>query len=443
MQRIPFLEIQKRFRQYGPDYPAGIRRDFGDLSYASVPILPRIVFVFHPDHIHEVLVHSAAQVEKPRLLRAVLRSSFGNGLFSSGGAFWRRQRKLMQPVFHHARLGHFAERMVAHTVQRVSNWRDGASLVIDAEMHALTLTIAVDALFSTDVSGKTDEIGQAMHDLGRAIGAQGNSVPLALMPDWVPLPILRLKQRAVGSINRLIYQMVNERRAGGEAASPPDLLSMLIFTQDADTGERMDDQQIRDEIMTLFIAGHETTALLLGWSWVLLAKHPEKEARLIEELQTVLGSRPPTLADLPRLSYTGQIIKEALRLYPPAWFLMRETLESITLDGETIPAKTIVFLFPYSTQRDERWFSQAEDFLPERWENDFERTLPKGAYFPFGMGPRVCIGNGFALMEAQLLLATIAQRFQIELLTQARPVKAIGTLGFDQPVTVRLHQRTS
>jgi cytochrome P450 len=227
----------------------------------------------------------------------------------------------------------------------------------------------------------------------------------------------------------------------GEAASPPDLLSALVFTRDPETGAAMDDQQVRDELMTLFIAGHETTAVLLGWVWVLLAQNPAVEAKLHAELDTALGGQPPTLADMAKLPYTLQVIKEALRLYPPAWFMFRQNFEPITLGGEDIRANSILFLFPYATQRDPRWFDEPERFKPERWADDFEKTLPKGAYFPFGMGPRVCIGNGFAMMEAQLLLATIAQRFRLELRGEARPFKGTTTLGFERSVPMAVYRR--
>lgn len=441
MKQISFFNNQRRFQREGAGFTVGLRRDFGDMIYLDVPFLPRIYFLFHPDHIHELLVQSAHQIEKPELITRVLRSSFGNGIFSSGGTFWRRQRRLIQPAFHHAGLGQYAEQMVAQTEKRIAQWREGDIRDIGLEMHALTLTIVVEALFSADVSGETDIISGAMHDLGVAIAAQGASLPLAFVPDWVPLPVMRRKRHGVETINQIIYRMIAERRTAGEANSPKDLLTALVFAKDAETGEDMNDLHVRDELMTLFIAGHDTTASLLGWVWVLLARHPEIEAKLQDELKTVLNGRAPALADLPQLPFTEQVIKEALRLYPPAWFIMRQAKEALVIGGESLHQNAIIFVFPYATHRDERWFSGPEQFVPERWDNAFEKSLPKGAYFPFGMGPRVCIGNGFALMEAQLLLATIAQSFVLELLTEARPVRATGTLGFEQPVQVRLHRR--
>lgn len=440
MQSLSVWQVRQRF-QKGPSFTVDLQRDFGDLLYMDVPLLPRVYYLFHPAHIHALLVENAAQVEKPALITRAVKSSFGNGLFTSAGTFWRRQRRIIQPTFHHARIGQFAERIVAHTQTYLKTWHDGDLLNIDAAMHALTLTIVVDALFSADVSGQTEIIGNAMHDLGGAVAAKGNSLIMSMLPDWVPLPVLRRSERGIKTINTIIYQMVNERRALGEASSPPDLLSALVFAKDAETGDTMIDEQVRDELMTLFIAGHETTAVLLGWIWVLLAQNPEVEAKLHTELDAELKGQQPTLADLPRLIYTAQIVKEALRLYPPAWFVMRQAKTALNIDGQSFPKNALFFLFPYAAQHDGRWFTDPEQFSPERWQNDFEKTLPKGAYFPFGMGPRVCIGNGFAVMEAQLILAIIAQRYRIEQLTEAKPIAATTTLAFEKPVQVRLHKR--
>lgn len=441
MQRLPMTVLRRRFTTEGADFSVSIQRAYGDLVYSDMPLIGRIYYIFHPDHIHEILLTPVGEVDKPLFIRGILRSSFGNGLFTSGGEVWKRQRRLMQPTFHHAKIGHFAERITSHAEKHQQAWRDGDELSIDAEMHALTFKIIIDALFSSDASDDTAQVGQAMHDLGQGIAAQGNNFALALLPDWVPLPSLRQKQRGVTAINQVISQMTTSRRTLGEDASPVDLLSALIFTRDASSGEMMSNQQVRDELMTLFIAGHETTAVLLGWVWVLLAQNPVIEAKLHAELDSVLQGRTPTLADLPNLPYTLQIIKETLRLYPPAWFLFRQNFQPITLGNTIIPQNSILFIFPYATHRDPRWFADADAFQPERWAGDFEKTLPKGAYFPFGMGARVCIGNGFAMMEAQLLLASLAQRWQLELRSEARPFKGTTTLGFESSVLMEIFRR--
>lgn len=444
MKHVNFLTFQRQFLKHGPDVFPAVQRQYGDIAQMFIPFIPRVFYVFRPDDVHAILVENADKVEKPALVTNVLKSSFGDGLFTSGGQKWKRQRKLMQPTFHHAKISKFAERMTVHTTQHLDSWRDGDLKRIDAEMHALTFKIVVDALFTADGSQATAEVADALDDLNAAVVAQGNNLALTFMPDWSPLPIMRRKRRGVAILNRIIGQMVTERRNLGEENSPADLLSALVFSRDPDTGEQMEDQQIHDELLTLFVAGHDTTALTLSWAWVMLSQHPGAEAALHAELASVLGGRTPTLADLPSLAYTAQIVKETLRLYPAAWFTMRQTTDAIALPGtgETIPKGAIIFLFPYAVHRDPRWFNEPASFQPERRGNEFEKSLPKGTYFPFGMGPRVCIGNGFAMMEAQLLLATIAQRYRVELCApdSVRVSQGATTLGFAKPVEVRLHQ---
>ncbi|MBK9055192.1 MAG: cytochrome P450 [Chloroflexi bacterium] len=439
MRQIPLLKLNQLQRHYGPDFILHVQQSYGDLFTAKVPFLPRIHVALHPNHAYELLVKQAHKLEKPAFIRRTIQSSFGDGLFTSSGDLWRKQRKLMQPAFHHGRIARYAERMVQHTVNLLSQWQTGQVLAIDEAMHALTFTIVVDAMFSADASTQTAHINQAMHDLGQGLTAQSLSFLAMMLPDWAPHPALRQKRRGANGLKQVVTAMMQARRIQGEEVSPSDLLSTLMFTRDADTGERMSDQQVQDELVTLFIAGHETTAVLLDWAWVLLAQNPEVAARLQEELREVLRGRIPTFSDLPALPYTETIVKEVLRLYPPAWFIFRQATEPVELEGATFPAKTLFFLFPYAAQRDSRWYDQPQQFNPDRWRNGLEQTLSKGAYFPFGLGPRICIGNGFAQMEAQLLLATIAQRFHLEILDQPQITPGSPTLSFAHPVRVRLH----
>jgi cytochrome P450 len=438
--QISFFELQRHFKQYGPDFVGRLQAKYGDLFVAKSPLLSPVYFVTDPQLSYELLVKQSPPLAKPKLIRRAMQSSFGNGLFTSEGEFWRKQRKLMQPVFHHGRIGRFAERMVQHTEQWLAARQDGEILLIDEEMHALTFTIVVDALFSTE-GADTAVVAQAMHDLGQGLNAQSKSILLIALPDWAPLPALQQKRRGSQTLARLVQTMIAERRALGEATSPPDLLSMLLFTRDADTGEQMSDQQIQDELVTLFIAGHETTAVLLAWVWVLLTKHPEVVVQLHEELDGVLNGRAPTLADLPQLPIVEGIVKETLRLYPPAWLLFRELAEPLVVEAGIMAAGSMVFLFPYTVQRDGRYFDNPTAFQPERWSDGFERGLPKGTFFPFGMGPRICIGNGFASMEAQLLLATIAQRCHLQALDEPQIVSGATTLGFAEHVRAKVNFR--
>lgn len=419
-----------------------LQQQHGDLFRTRprlLPGLPYLYFLFDADVIYPLLVKQRPMLEKPRMGRRILQSSFGNGLFTSRGDHWRQQRKLMQPAFHHAQIGRYAERIVRHTETMLATWQDGEVIAIDEVMHALTFTIVVDALFSVNVSGKTVVVHQAMQELGQGLAAQSRSLPLMLLPEWFPWPALRQKRRGARALDRLVRQMIDERRALGEANSPSDLLSTLLFTQDEETGETMSDQQLRDELVTLYIAGHETTAVLLNWTWVLLSQYPDVAAELQAELTAVLSDRSPTFDDLPRLSVTNAIIKEVLRLYPPAWFLFREAPQGLTIRGEKIPTGSVLFLFSYAAHRDGQWYEEPEAFRPARWLEGLEQSLSKGAYFPFGLGPRACIGNGFAQMEAQLILATIAQHFRLRQLSEAKMASA-PTLGFAEPVYMQLHQ---
>jgi cytochrome P450 len=439
--QISAFHVQKQYRRYGPEFPRHIQQTCGDLFSVRMPFMPRIYFALHPDHVYDLLSKQKPPLEKPAFMRRALQSSFGNGLFTSQGDFWRRQRRLMQPAFHHAHFARYAAQMTAHTQKMVNDWQDGQIISIGDAMHNLTFTIVLDALFSTrEESGNTAVVHQAVRDLGQGLAAFSRSLPLAFLPAWTPLPALRQKRRGERALAHSVQQMIAERRALDEAASPSDLLTTLLFARDEETREGMSDQQLQDELITLYIAGHDTTAVLLSWAWVLLAQHSDAAAKLTAELTQTLNGRLPTLADLPQIPYTQMIVKETLRLYPPAWFLFRQAESGLTLDGEPIPDGSIIFLMPFTTQRDGRWFVDPDSFQPERWADGFEKTLPQGAYFPFGLGPRTCIGSGFALMEAQLLLATIAQQFDLEQLNEAK-MGYTPTLGFAEPVQMRLRQR--
>jgi cytochrome P450 len=439
--QVSAIQLQKQFRHYGPEFPRRLQQSCGDLFRVRMPLLPPLYFVLHPDHVYTVLSQTRPPLEKPTFMRRALQSSFGNGLFTSQGEFWRRQRRLMQPAFHHGDIARYAAQMTRHAQKMVDGWQHGQIISIGDAMHELTFTIVMDALFSTDeAAANTAVVHQAVRDLGQGLAAFSRSLPLSFLPAWMPLPALRQKRRGEHVLAQCVRQMIAERRALGETASPPDLLTTLLFARDEETGDGMSDQQVQDELITLYIAGHDTTAILLSWAWVLLAQHESAAAQLTDELEQTLGGRLPTAADLPQLPYTQMIVKETLRLYSPAWYLFRQATAGLTLDGERIPDGAIIFLMPFTTQRDGRWFAEPDGFQPERWREGFEKSLPNGAYFPFGLGPRTCIGNGFALLEARLLLATIAQRFCLVQLTEAK-MGDTPTLGFASPVQMRLDER--
>jgi cytochrome P450 len=389
-----------------------IQRECGD--YAISVSLPgvRAIVVSDPDMTHEILVRRANEFVKPELGKRMLQSSFGNGIFFSEGDFWRRQRKLAQPAFHHARIHKYAAEMVGRTQAMLAAWSSEREIALDKEMHALTLKIVVDALFKTDVSEHADVIGRAMHLLGSAVGDQSRSVLQSQLPNWLPTSINRRKKQAAEQLNPLLYRMIAERRASGKDRG--DLLSMFLRVQDEDSGERMSDQQVRDELMTMFIAGHETSALALAWIIVELARHPDIEAKLVSEIEAVVGDCAPALDDLAKLPYLQAAVKEILRLYPPAPFISRSPAQDMEFHGATLHKRDVIMVVPYTIHHDARWYDDVETFQPERWlDGELEKRLPKCAYIPFGTGPRVCIGNGFALMEIPLVLATILQRYRL------------------------------
>jgi cytochrome P450 len=431
-----WIAAQRWFVRSPFEFVFEMQKQYGDLVRCPAPFGLTIYFVYRPDHVHDLLVGHPDKLEKPQVVKRIFTSSFGNGLFFSEGDFWRRQRKLMQPAFNHARLNRYAERMMLHIVDHLSGWQPNARIDLFNEMRAMTLRVVVDALFNTDVRADTEQISKGMQDLGDAIAHQIKAFWLALLPDATPIPLLNRKRAGVAAVNQVIYRLMKERRASGQDRD--DLLSVILFSKDPETGETMSDEQARDELMTLFIAGHETTAGTLGWALIEVARHPEVAAKLHEEVDRVLQGRTVTVADLPNLPYTAQVIKEALRMYPPAPISTRTTLQEITLnDGTVIPKGVICQFMPVTTHRDPRWYGDdSHTFRPERWQGDFERQLPKCAYFPFSAGPRICIGNGFALMEAQLALATLAATFSLTMDNAETIQPGIGTISLTPKETV-------
>ncbi len=301
--------------------------------------------------------------------------------------------------------------MVSYTERMLETWTDGQKVDIHEAMMRLTLGIVAKTLFDADVSREAEDVDAALTVLmGKFLRQAGMAL---LLPAWVPLPTSRILQRAVGRLDKVIYGIIEQRRASGQMSG--DLLSVFLQARD-DQGVGMTDRQLHDEIMTLFLAGHETTANVLSWTWYLLGQNPQTEEKLLDELGRVLGGRTPTPADLPRLVYTDTVLRESMRLYPPVWVIGRRALAPFRLGGYDIPADTNMLISQLIMHRDPRYFPEPERFDPERWNASDPRgaSLPRFAYLPFGGGPRVCIGAGFAMMEAVLLLATIAQRFQIQ-----------------------------
>jgi cytochrome P450 len=410
---------------------AGMRqmaRDYGDIVRFTVMMRERIL-LNRPDLINQVLVLQQSKFHKSELTRKITGRMLGQGLLISEGDFWRRQRRLVQPAFHRGRVNEYGATMLEITQAHIRDWRDGEERNMAEEMTALTLDITVRTLFGTTLPGEAQQVGHSMTFLMR-YSLRRQRLPFRIPETW-PTPDNRRADRELEFIASLVYRIISERQAEANSDHHTDLLALLMGAMDED-GSQMTPQQLHDETMTLFIAGHETTAQMLGWTWYALSKNPEAEARLHQELDSVLGGRPAEAADLPRLPYLQSVMNEVLRLYPPAYILARENVEPCELGGyEFSPGKTIIFS-QWVMHRDPRYFDDPDAFRPERWLDGLENRLPSGAYFPFGDGPRRCIGQGFALLEAAIVTATLAQRFSFRL--------APGLVVVPEPlVTLRPH----
>jgi cytochrome P450 len=401
------------FRRDPLNFLSALVREYGDV--AQFRIGPQKVFVLsNPEHIRDVLVTHHDRFHKGRALKRSKRV-LGEGLLTSEGAHHRRQRRLAQPAFHRHRIASYGAVMAEAASRASARWHDGETLDMAAEMMRLTLAIVGKTLFDADVEDDADEIGSALNDVIDLFGFL--LLPYSELLEKLPLPLpplLRL-QRARERLDAIIYRIIDERRASGEDHG--DLLSMLLLAEDEEEkGARMSNEQVRDEVMTLFLAGHETTANLMTWTWYLLWLNPHVESELHAELDSVLeDGRPATVDDLPKLRFTEMVLAETMRLYPPAWAVGRTAVEDHEVAGYVIPSGSLVLLSQYIVHRDARFFPEPERFDPHRWTTEAKESRPQFSYFPFGGGVRRCIGEGFAWMEGSLLLATLARRWKTTL----------------------------
>jgi cytochrome P450 len=377
----------------------------GDVVHARLGP-QRIALVSHPDLVKEVLVTQGRSFMKGRALQQAKRI-LGNGLLTSEGDLHLRQRRLIQPLFREERIAGFGTDMVAEALRASARWRDGDELDIGAEMTRLTLAIVGQTLLDADVESDADEVGEAMTTATELFGRL--LLPGAGLLERLPLPASRRFRSSQARLDAIVQLMIDERQE--RPGRHGDLLAMLLAARD--DGGAMDSRQLRDEVMTIFLAGHETTSQALSWTWYLLAGGPHVEARLHEELAQ-LGGRPPRVDDLPALCYTRAVVAESMRLYPPAWAIGRRALRDVMLGDSPVKRGTIVVMSPWVVQRDARWFPEPERFAPERWLAE-DPSRPRYAYFPFGGGSRLCIGERFAWMEAVLVLATLARRWTFRL----------------------------
>jgi cytochrome P450 len=408
----------------------GLARDYGDVCQFRMFGRP-VVLLTNPDYIRGVLVDDNKNFVKSSFYDR-LKLVLGTGLLTSEGEFHKRQRRLIQPAFHRKRIAAYGTAMTDSCATLAETWRDGKVVDVAQEMMRLTLTIISKTMFSRDTRG-ADDIGGAVSTLNSFVTnpLMGIAPNLALR---LPLPVSRRARKAAQLLDATVFRIIEEHRASGRDTG--DLLSMLLLARE-ENGETdqpgtlspngmansgMNDAEVRDEVMTIFLAGHETTANALAWTWHLLSQHDAVEVQLQAELEDVLAGRIPTVDDLPRLTYARMVLDEVLRLYPPAWLIARKALNEYRVGRYAVRAGQDVMLSPYVMQHDPRYFADPFDFKPERWTDEFRASLPEFAYFPFGGGPRLCIGESFAKMEAVLLMATIAQKWKPRALPE-HPVK--------------------
>ncbi len=400
-----FFKFRRRPTEYLTELAA-----LGDVTYMRMFKQPAY-FLNHPDLIRDLLITSNVKFEKGRALKRA-KKLLGEGLLTSEGETHLRQRRMIQPAFHRNRIAEYAKVMTEFGVRMGDEWRDGEARDIDHDMTRLTLQIVAKTLFDADVDNETDEVGKAMTSIIEMFDYL--LMPFSEVLEKLPFPQSIRFQKSRATLDGVIYSIIEERRKSNEDKG--DLLSMLLMAQDEDDGSGMTDKQVRDEALTLFLAGHETTANAMTFTWYLLSKNSEKEAKLHEEIDRVLGGRAPTMEDVPNLKYTEAVFAESLRLFPPAWAIGRLSIEEHKFGNFEIPVGALVLVSPFVTQRDPRFWEDATRFIPERW---FDRSIKEAGqkfiYFPFSRGVRSCIGESFAWMEGVLLVAALARKWKLRL----------------------------
>lgn len=390
-------------------------REHGDI--VRFDLVERMLLVNHPDHVKHVLQDRHADYGKGFFYRR-LKLLAGEGLVTSDGQHWLRQRRLAAPAFHRERIAALEATMVRRTAEMLDRWATfpaGRPFDLAAETTRLTLGIAGDALFSMDLVGAADEVGRAAADALEITNDRGNQ--LFLIPQAIPTSQNRRFQAALEVLDGVVYDVIERRRSSAERKD--DLLQMFLDAVDQDTGERMDDRQLRDEVLTMLLAGHDTTANALAWTFTLLSRHPDVERRLAAEVEEVLGHREPTTADLQRLPYLAMVAKEAMRLYPPAWVISRVARVDDVIGDVQVPAGTTVMISPWAVHRHPAFWDNPEGFDPERFAPEAEARRHKLAYLPFAAGPRMCIGSAFATMELHTAIAMVVRRARLHLVPGA------------------------
>lgn len=413
------MEIARLYLTFGSDQIGNLRaltNEYGQQFYFRMAGFENYVFT-DPESIEEILVKKSAAFHKDTLTHE-LEPVLGKGLLTAEDELWRSQRRLIAPALQRRHIESYADTMVDFAQQMLRGWRDGEVRPFHHDMMEVALRIVVKTLFNQELEGDLREVGELLDIVLDHFHEHANT-PWRLVPEPLPTPMRKKNRQAIARLDQMMYELIARRRRQAEADAASgapegnDLLYRLIVATDED-GNQMNDRQLRDEALTFFLAGHETTALALTYSWYLLTGHPEVARKVRDEVDAVLGQRSATADDVRRLPYTEAVVKETLRLYPPAWIVGREAREPVEIGGWHIPQGAQVLTPQCIVHRDPRWFERPNDFWPERWLDGLEKRLPRYAYFPFGGGPRVCIGNYFALMEATLLVATMAQHVRLQ-----------------------------
>lgn len=413
------LDFLDRFKSDPLGTMTHLKGEFGDI--VNVKFGPvNWVLCNHPDHIKEIYVTNWRNYGKTDRFKQVLSSVDGQGLVLTEGDFWLRQRRIIQPSFNHERLiKDYSLAMEQETNKHIANWRDGMEINLHDEMTALTLKVTAKVFFDVDASSDAQQLAESVSVVSKIMYQEFNDIiPL---PDWLPIPSKAEKRKAVDTIDRFIYKVIEKHKndPGGNT-----VVAMLLNAKDVEgDGKGMSDQQVRDEAITMFNAGHDSTAAALTWTWYELLRHGEIYKQLLEQVDNATGSKIPDLSSLSAIPLAGQSVKEALRLYPPAWVIPRQCNQDVDLAGYQLKKGSLINTSPFVIQRDERFFEKPNEFNPTRFAPEKEKAMYPFSFFPFGAGPRSCIGREFALMEMQLLIAIISQRFEFILHPDSQDVQ--------------------
>ena len=429
---LPVIGVFHEYVRQPFEFATRVSREYGPIAYYR-SLGTDFYQVTEPELVEEVLVHRNQRFIKGSLFQRTLGPVLGEGLLNAEGERWRRQRHMVNPAFHPDRITEYADVMVGETEAALASWADGETVNVHAEMMTLTLEIVARTLFGVDVGDRTAEVAEALDVvMKRAENPLGG-----LVPAWAPTPGNRRFRRAIDTIDDVAADIVAKRRAD----PGDDVVSALLAARD-ESGDAMREELIRDEVRTLLLAGHETTALALTFTLFVLAQHPEVEAKLVAELDDVLDGRPATAADAEALEFTDRVVTESMRLYPPVHGILREASEDVELGGYTVPEGSTLSINQWTVHRDPRFYDDPMAFRPDRWTPEFERSLPRFAYFPFSGGPRRCVGDRFAMLEAKLVLATLYQHRHFELVSEPRlSLSASITTRPTEPVLMRIHDR--